>query len=391
MTKIPKGFRAAAVHSGIKTKNTEDITLIVSDGPCVAAGVYTKNQVVAAPVVLDRERTPSANIRAVVVNSGNANACTGELGMQNAKRMTQLVAEAIDCDPEHVLVMSTGIIGEQLPMDKVEAGIASASQGLGNSEEHLHAAARGIMTTDTRMKIAGSPSKTGNYSISGMSKGSGMIGPNLATMLATIMTDASLTPEQARSVLSKAVERSFNSINVDGHTSTNDTVLLLASGQGEPLTDDELEVFSKDFDSVCISLAKQIVDDGEGATHLIEIAVYGAESDSDARTIAEAIANSPLVKTAIAGNDPNWGRIVSAAGYAGPAIDVQRTSLTLNGTELYRDGTPVEFDAAATSKAMQENREVFIDLAVGQGSGTAIYWTCDLTHEYVTINAEYHT
>lgn len=389
MNKIPKGFRAAAIHSGIKSTDAEDITLIVADEPCVAVGVYTKNQVVAAPVVLDRERTPASNIRAVVVNSGNANACTGELGMRNAKRMTQLVAEAVGCAPEHVLVMSTGIIGEQLPMDKIEAGIPEVSDQLGDSESHLVAAARGIMTTDTKIKIASSSES--DYSITGIAKGSGMIGPNMATMLATVMTDATLSLEQAQQILSKAVDRSFNSINVDGHTSTNDTVLLLSSGKGETLSDEQLKTFTSEFESVCKNLAKQIVDDGEGATHLIEISVTGAQSESDARTIAEAIANSPLVKTAFAGNDPNWGRIVSAAGYAGPTIDVEGTSLKLNGTELYRDGAPVEFDAEATSKGMQTNREVFVELTVGDGAGSATYWTCDLTHEYVTINAEYHT
>lgn len=393
MNKIPKGFRVSGVASGIKSTDTEDIALIICDSATVAAGVYTKNQVVAAPVVLDRQRTPSDSIRAIVVNSGNANACTGELGMTNAIRMCELTAEKVACAGESVLVMSTGIIGEQLPMDCVEKGIASAAESVGVTDAHLDQAARGILTTDTKTKIA---TKENGHVITGIAKGSGMIGPRLAgppsaTMLATVLTDAALSPQDAQRILEDISERSFNAINVDGHTSTNDTLLLLASGDGEPLNGASLEAFAADLEEVCVSLAKQIVDDGEGATHLIEISVTGAESNSDARVIAEAIANSPLVKTAIAGNDPNWGRIVSAAGYAGPPIQVDHTTLTLNGTPIYRNGQPLGFDAEESSKKMAAERNVFIEITVGQGSGAAKFWTCDLTHGYVTINAEYHT
>lgn len=389
MIQLPHGFRLSGVACGIKSVDAEDLTLIVADGPCVAAGVYTLNQVVAAPVVLDRQRTPSGQIRAVVTNSGNANACTGDAGMQDAQRMTDLTAELVGCKPEQVLVMSTGIIGEPLPMDKVEPGIRDAFGQLGNTEEDLFAAARGIMTTDTQQKIA--HSQQGDYRVVGIAKGSGMIGPKMATMLGTVLTDAPISPPDAQRLLSEVVERSFNAINVDGHTSTNDTVLLLASGDGAPLAGEALDAFAAELEQVCTDLAKQIVVDGEGASHLVEIVISGAQTDDDARTIAEAIANSPLVKTAIAGNDPNWGRIVSAAGYAGPLIDVSRTSLTLNGVQLYKKGTPVRFDAAGVSKAMQDNRNVLIELVVGQGSGNFRFWTCDLTHEYVSINADYHT
>lgn len=218
-----------------------------------------------------------------------------------------------------------------------------------------------------------------------------MIGPNLATMLSLIMTDATLRPTDAQQLLASAVHQSFNAINVDGHTSTNDTVLLLASGQGVPLAGTERAAFSQDLNEVCTDLAKQIVNDGEGATHLVAIEVTGAASDAEARTIAEAIANSPLVKTAIAGNDPNWGRIVSAAGYAGPQIDLTAMELLLNNVPIFRHGTPLEYDAAALSTDLASHREVQIQLRVGTHDGSAKYWTCDLTHGYVTINAEYHT
>lgn len=391
---LPNGFRFSGIHCGIKQASSqEDLSLIVADAPCVAAGVYTKNQVVAAPVVLDRQRTPSANIRAVVVNSGNANACTGQRGMDDAIAMTEMTANAINANGEQVLVMSTGIIGEHLPMDNISKGIPAAAADTGSDGEHFMKAARGIMTTDTRTKTSTRSLTTaqGEIRIAGMAKGSGMIGPNMATMLGTIVTDASLTPELAQQLLAKYVDESFNSINVDGHTSTNDTVLLLASGSGDALAGDELAAFADALRDVCVDLAKAIVQDGEGASHLIEIIVTGAESDANARTIAEAIANSALVKTAFAGNDPNWGRIVSAAGYAGPALRIEQTQLRLNGVTLFEGGTPVEFDAEGVAKEMQSQRDVLVELNVGDGAGQTRFWTCDLTHEYVTINAEYHT
>lgn len=389
---IPNGFRLAGVHCGLKrASQQEDLSLIVADKACVAAGVYTQNQIVAAPVMLDRQRTPSAEIRAVVINAGNANACTGKQGMLNAERMTQLTAESIGASPKQVLVMSTGLIGEQLPMATVERGIAAGVAKLGAAERDFEAAARGILTTDTKIKVASRMLEAEDIRIAGMAKGAGMIGPNMATMLGTILTDASLSPATAQQLLNRFVDRSFNAINVDGHTSTNDTVLLLATGQGSALTGATLDKFAAQLEDLCIDLAKQIVEDGEGATHLIEIRVMGARDQADARLIAKAIANSPLVKTAIAGNDPNWGRIVSAAGYAGPTIQVDQLSLALNGTNLYEQGSPVAFDAAAVSRAMQSNREVLIEMSVGAGSGSARFWTCDLTHEYVTINADYHT
>lgn len=392
---LPKSFRFAGHHCGIKkASKTEDLSLVVADHPCVAAGVYTRNQVVAAPVILDRQRTPSSNIRAVIVNSGNANACTGAQGMQDAVSFTELTAAEIGVSPEQVLVMSTGIIGEPLPMEIIRSGIPQTAARLGHGEEEFLAAARGITTTDTTTKTSSRSFDAGSgepINIAGMAKGSGMIGPNMATMLGTILTDATLTPEIAQQLLGRFVDASFNSINVDGHTSTNDTVLFLASGQDQPLTGEPLEVFARHLEEVCIDLAKQIVTDGEGATHLVEIRIEGAQSDADARQMAEAIANSPLVKTAFAGNDPNWGRIVSAAGYAGPPMEIESTRLALNGTLLFEAGTPVAFEAKQVAASMQQNRDILVELRVGKGNGVCRYWTCDLTHEYVTINAEYHT
>lgn len=394
---LPHGFRLAGVACGIKASGASDITLIVSEKPCIAAGVYTQNQVVAAPVVLDRLRTPLSHARAVVVNSGNANACTGPQGMADAEQMLAVTARHVGCNPEDVLVMSTGIIGELLPMDKVEQGIEAAAADLGDTEDHIHAAAKGILTTDTVSKV--SEATVADHRILGFAKGSGMIAPNMATMLGVVLTDATLTPEDAQALLAQAAEKSFNSIHVDGHTSTNDTVLLLASGQSEPesepesepLSGEALETFSRAFEETCIDLAKQIVSDGEGASHLVEIVVHGAESDADAKQIAQTIANSPLVKTAFAGNDPNWGRIVSAAGYSGCPIDIANTSLLLNETLLFENGVPCKFDAFQVSTSMQATKEMTVDLCVGKGSGRTKYWTCDLTHEYVTINADYHT
>ncbi len=394
MHSIPRGFRLAGYHCGLKQDSkAEDIALIVADTPCVAAGVYTQNQIVAAPVMIDRERTPTANLRAVVINSGNANACTGSEGMENARRMLSLTAEATGCHADEVLVMSTGIIGEQLDMHKVSSGIQGAAKLLASDAKSLEAGARGILTTDTRTKITSHTIAHGakTIRITGIAKGSGMIGPNMATLLSVILTDATLTPEVAQRELEEAVRTSFNCISVDGHTSTNDTVLLLASGPPTPLADAELDGFRLALQAACTDLARQIVNDGEGASHVMEIVVTGTPDDASARTIAKTIANSLLVKTAIAGNDPNWGRIVSAAGYAGPRLDVARTCLAINGVNLFKDGTPASFDAEEVAKSMRRQREVLIELSVGGATGSARYWSCDLTHEYVTINAEYHT
>jgi len=394
--RVPQGFRLAGVSCGIKEDPTkEDLTLIATQTPSVAAGVYTQNLVYAAPVSVDRERTPSGHVRVVAVNSGNANACTGRRGLDDALEMARLAAEACGAEPEQALVMSTGIIGEYLPMGNIAAGIQAAVSKLADDEDALLSAARGILTTDKGKKIAGRSIMVSGQSIqiTGIAKGAGMIGPRMATMLAAVMTDAAIAPADAQAALAAAVDDSFNCISVDGHMSTNDTVLLLASGAAtpEPLTGEDLGSFGIALREVCIELARQIPDDGEGSSHLITIDVRGTATRDDAFRIAKTIANSNLVKTGIAGCDPNWGRIVSAAGYSGVMFDPNRVSLKLNETLLYRDGVPVEFDAALVSQSMRENREARIRLDLSEGDASARFWTSDLTVDYVRLNAEYHT
>jgi glutamate N-acetyltransferase/amino-acid N-acetyltransferase len=400
-TFLPQGFRFAGLSAGIKVKpNTKDISLIVSDVPAVAAGVYTQNQVVAAPVVLCRSRTPLANARAVVVNSGNANACTGKQGDADAIRMCELVAQASHATehkvaPGQVLVMSTGVIGRFLPMEKIEKGISAATQQLAADEQAFFDAADGITTTDASRKVTTRQCQLGGRTIhiAGMAKGAGMIGPNMATMLCCVMTDAPLNATQAQALLLAAANKSFNNISVEGHTSTNDTMLLLANGAagGEQLLEDDLRTFAEHLEAMCIELAKQIPSDGEGATHLIEVCVSGANSDADARQISHAVASSNLVKTAVYGGDPNWGRIVSAAGYAGVPISPAQLSLKINGIGLFEAGEPMRFDAKLASSSIRENHTTRIELTVGQGTGQCTHWTSDLTPEYVRFNSEYTT
>lgn len=393
---IPKGFRYAGVGCGIKTKSeTKDVSLIVSDTPAVGVGVYTQNQVVAAPVVNCRAKTPGSEVRAIIVNSGNANACTGVQGENDAASMCMLTAELGGFSPEQTLVMSTGIIGHFLPMPKVEEGIRQCVRRLAESESGFLDAADGILTTDKGRKIASrSFAVDGNeITLSGMAKGAGMIGPNMATMLCCVLTDAKLSVEQADRLLKSAADVSFNNVSVEGHTSTNDTMILLANGQAgdEELTSSNEAVFAEHLNAICIELAKQIPADGEGASHLIEVTVTGADSDADARTLSHAIASSNLVKTAVAGNDPNWGRIVSAAGYAGPRIDMTTLRLNLNGTTLFDHGEPVSFDEKSASESIRDESTVVIELRVGNGSGSCTHWTSDLTVDYVRFNSEYTT
>ena len=393
---LPQGFRAAGVYSGVKRNTSKlDLSLIVSDQPTVAAGVYTQNVVCGAPVELNRQRTPSETIRAVVINSGVANACTGERGMRDALEMAQRTAAACGFAEQDVLVMSTGLIGEHLPMEKISAGIADAATKLADGEQALIDAARGMMTTDTVHKIRSRQFELAGrqVTITGITKGAAMIGPNMATMLAVIMTDAAIDVAAAKSGLKDAVDESFNCISVDGHTSTSDTVLLLANGAagGEVLAGSDLAKFQATLVEVCEDLAQSIPADGEGASHLITVEVHGCESRGDAVTIAKTIADSPLVKTAVAGADPNWGRIVSAAGYAGIAFDPTNVSLLINGMLLYEKGAPVDFDAAAVSESIRADRDTGIVLLLDEGTASARFWTTDLTAEYVRLNADYHT
>jgi glutamate N-acetyltransferase/amino-acid N-acetyltransferase len=393
---IPKGFQLAGVHCGIKRdRNNLDITLVTCPDGAVAAGVYTKNVVCAAPVILDRQRTPSSDIRAVVINSGNANACTGRRGLDDAQKMAELTGDACHSPGDKVLVMSTGIIGEHLPMEKIASGIIQAHSRLADDDNALMNAALGMLTTDRSPKLSSRVATIdgSELCLTGMAKGAGMIGPNMATMLAVLMTDACLTPDDAQRLLTDATNLSFNCVSVEGHMSTNDTSLFLASAASSdtPLAGDDLTTFAELLRDVCIDLAREIADDGEGATHLVEIDVTGCASTEDAHSIARTIANSPLVKTACTGADPNWGRIVSAAGYAGPQFNPAGVSLSINGTLLYENGVPVVFDAAAVSASMKGNRETKIGLRLSEGSQSARFWTSDLTVEYIHINADYHT
>lgn len=400
---LPKGYTVGGVYSGVKSDATKlDLSLIVSDRPAVGVGVYTQNLVKAAPVLLDRERTPGDALRAIVANSGVANACTGERGMQDARRMAALVAErlppgedGLGVTPEQVLVMSTGVIGEHLPMDKIAAGLPAVVSDLGAHAAAVERCARAIMTTDTVPKVRSRTVSIGgrDVTITGVAKGAAMIGPNMATMLAAILTDAPVAASDAQAALLEAVEESFNSISVDGHTSTNDTVLLLANGAagGEELSGRDLRAWVATLVEVCEDLAVAIPADGEGAEHLITVEVHGCATKADARRIGKTVADSPLVKTAIAGADPNWGRIVSAAGYAGIDFDPMEVSLLINGALVYEKGTPVPFDEATVSESIRSSRDTQLLLLLGEGQATARFWTTDLTAEYVRLNADYRT
>jgi glutamate N-acetyltransferase/amino-acid N-acetyltransferase len=392
----PAGFRAGAVYAGIKTRQTPDVGLLVCDVLATAAAVFTTNKVFAAPVKVGREhlRRRSGKLRGVVVNAGNANACTGPRGERDARRMCQIAAEMIECDPREILPSSTGIIGHHLPMDHVELGIRGAAANLGNDPEHAHHFADAILTTDLKRKAAAATFKVGSktVTIAGVCKGSGMIGPRMATMLAYLTTDAAIAPPLLRKLMAAATESSFNAVTVDDHTSTNDTACILASGLCGAHIDSAPTAarFAAALTEVCQSLAYQIAADGEGATRVITITVRQAKNDAAARTIARAIANSPLVKCAMHGHDPNWGRIVSAAGMAGVAFDPEKCTLTLQGTAVFRAGQPVKFDTTKLSADLKR-AEVKVDLACRLGTAEATCWTCDLSKDYVTINADYHT
>jgi glutamate N-acetyltransferase/amino-acid N-acetyltransferase len=395
---LPKQFRTSGTTCGIKDSGRSDLALFVSDRPAAAAGVFTTNRVVGAPVDVSRSRVPSNNIRAIVINSGNANACTGEEGHQAALAMTSQVASELGCNPEQVLVCSTGIIGVPLPLNVITAGIPNAVAACEATKDSFKDAATAMMTTDTFAKLSTEQATTANgeVRVSGSAKGAAMIAPDMATMLAVIMTDAALTPKQCDAILRFATDRTFNCISVDGHMSTSDTVLLLANGAvDEPVTNkaDE-EAIQQAVTNVCEKLATDIIRDAEGAGHFVTVDVSGFDLRETAFQIAKEIAESALVKTAITGNDPNWGRITSAAGYAGVEFDPAYLSLTINGMVVYRSGSPVPFDAAASSQTMQQKDvHLLLELSGGprSGSQSVRFWTSDLTQEYVRLNSEYTT
>lgn len=402
ITRVP-GFRAAGVACGIKGNNRLDLALVACDRPAMAAAVFTTNAFKAAPVLYDQELLSHSHntIQAIVINSGNANACTGAGGLRDARRMARLVEAALELPPDTVFVMSTGVIGHPLPIGEIEAGIRAAVDALSSGDGA--AAARAIMTTDLVPKEASLQVEIGGVPIliGGMAKGSGMIHPDLApaglphaTMLSVIVTDATVSATALDAALVRAVDASFNRITVDGDTSTNDTVVLLASGAaGNPaleLDTVEYRAFEVALTQVCISLARAVARDGEGATHLVEIIVRGALSDSEAERAAKTVATSPLVKTAIFGADPNWGRILAAIGRSGVEVDPARIDLWLGDVQLVAAGEPLPFDQAAARAALRASEVSFIaDLGLGPGQATV--WTCDLSYKYVEINAEYHT
>jgi glutamate N-acetyltransferase/amino-acid N-acetyltransferase len=392
---LPSGILAAGHACGIKADpQTLDLALFVSETPCTAVGVFTQNRVVGAPVKVNRSRVPRSTARAVVLNSGNSNSCTGERGVEDARRMTAEVARGLRCDPEDVLVCSTGVIGQFLPMEKLVAGIPRAVAKLAATPEAFHGAARGMMTTDTfpkqamrRILLGGRPA-----TISGACKGAAMIAPNMATMLAVVMTDLDLAPGDAGAMLREAVDDTFNCVSIDGHMSTSDTVLLLANGASgaAPTSEFERLALRTALTEVCAELAQMMVRDAEGAAHFVTIDVAGLRTRAEARCIAKAVAESALVKTAIAGNDPNWGRIVSAAGYAGVPFAERDCSLAVNGIVQYESGAPTDHDPQTVSEAMRSG-QVHIELQFTLGKEAIRYWTSDLTTEYVRLNSEYTT
>jgi len=387
------GFAVGAARGGLKKAAGEpDVALVVCDAPTSGAGLFTVNRFAAAPVQWCRRHLPSPRVRAVAVNSGNANACTGEQGDRDVQRTAELIADLVGCAPEDVCVASTGIIGHPLPMDKIEAGLRESHLRIGTGEAHARAAERAIMTTDTRPKAAAVRSAVDGrtFHVGGMAKGSGMIAPNMATMLAFVTTDALVAPGDLREFLREAAGQTFNRITVDGDSSTNDSVIALAGGRsGVNVTPDGpgAAEFRQALLAVMDSLALQIVRDGEGATKVIEVIVEGAADADSAHRVARAVAESQLVKCAVYGCDPNWGRIVCAIGYSGAAVQPHTTTVHIGPVCVFHNGMPTGADARAPMHA--DTVAVRINLGIGFGRGRVR--SCDLTREYVRINAEYPT
>jgi glutamate N-acetyltransferase/amino-acid N-acetyltransferase len=400
VTRVP-GFRAVGVTCGLKTSGNPDLALILASQACTAAAVFTTNAFKAAPVLYDLallERTQGI-VQAVLINAGNANAVTGAQGLRDAKQMAYWAERACNLPPDSVFVMSTGVIGQSLPMEKIETGIRKAGEVIfTEAGRQGRAAVEAIMTTDLIPKEAFAQTTIGDYSvhIGGMAKGSGMIHPNLATMLAVVVTDAVLEPAALDAALRQVTACTFNRITVDGDTSTNDTLVLLASGEAghPPISSPQspgFEVFTATLTDVCANLAKAIARDGEGATKLVEITVRGAASETEAEAAAKTVATSPLVKTALFGNDPNWGRVLAAIGRSGIAVDPARVSLYLGDFHLVAQGEPLALDVSAACDWLAQASEVKLLADLGVGQAQATVWTCDLSYKYVEINAEYHT
>jgi glutamate N-acetyltransferase / amino-acid N-acetyltransferase len=391
MTDEVLGFTVGAASAGVRdgTRRRTDVALIASDRTCAAAGVFTTNEVIAAPCVVTRRHLEHGRLRAIVVNSGNANACTGEQGERDAVAMAQAAAARVGCDPYEVAVASTGVIGVPLPVSRIEAAV---------KEMKLEPwawidVAKAIMTTDTKPKLVGVdvPLEAGTVHLRGIAKGAGMIHPNMATMLSFVVTDAEVAAEELQEILEDAADESFNRISVDGDTSTNDTLLLLANGaSGIQPRGDDLGKFGTAVRFVCETLARAILADGEGVTKVFEVRVTGAASAEDARRAARTITTSNLVKTAIHGADPNWGRILAAAGRSGAKVDQTRAGVHIADVAVFEHGAPCAFDAGAVRRVF-EQRDITIGVDLGVGSESARAWGTDLSAEYVRINAEYTT
>ncbi|MBW1725665.1 MAG: bifunctional glutamate N-acetyltransferase/amino-acid acetyltransferase ArgJ [Deltaproteobacteria bacterium] len=387
------GFKAAGVAAGLKKKGKKDLGLMVSQVPATVAGVFTKNQVKAAPVILDRRRIKTGVCQAIIVNSGNANCCTGEQGIRDAETMASLTASELGISEDLVLVASTGVIGESLPIEKIDAAIPTMVKSLQSGG--IPDLARSIMTTDTVPKMVSAhgvvDGKT--FTVTGVAKGAGMIRPDMATMLCFVCTDVKASSDILKEILMKAVNRSFNRITIDGDTSTNDTVLIMANGLSGAVIQSPVQkdIFQKILDEIFLDLAKQLVRDGEGVTKLVEIMVRNAVSDSDAQKIADTVAHSPLVKTAFFGEDANWGRIAGAVGRAGVQIDPDKIDVYFGDVQMVKSGMGQgkTVEAEATKVLKRPEFTVTIDLNSGSGSGSIL--TCDFSVDYVRINADYRS
>lgn len=393
----PAGFRASGVAAGIKRSGNRDVCVIDAGAPVPAAAVFTRNAMAAPPVTLSRQAVADGTLRAWVVNAGNANACTGASGLEDARAMVEAASVGLGCTAADVAVASTGVIGVPMPIERVCVGITDAIGGLGRTAAHDEAAAEAIMTTDTFLKSTACavhmPDGT-TYTVGGIAKGSGMIMPDMATMLAFVTTDAPLTPEACDRALRGAVDSTFNRITVDGDTSTNDTASLMASGAagGDPIVvgSPAYEAVAATIGRVCSELARMIVRDGEGATKLVSVTVRGAASTAEAEDAAKSVANSPLFKTALFGADANWGRVAMAIGNSSAKIDPDRLEIVFAGITTCEGGMAVSFSEEEASRALASDEvDVVVDLHVGSAEATVL--TCDLSYEYVRINGEYRT
>ena len=391
---FPQGFKAAGVKAGIKKSGNLDVAVIYTEKEAAVAGTFTQNAVAAAPVFASKAVVKTGTAHAIAANAGCANACTGEQGDKDARAMQAITAEALGCQADDVIVASTGVIGVNLPMDKMEKGLKQAAASL--SDNGSEKAGNAIITTDTYSKACATEITLGGKKVrfGAIAKGSGMIQPNMATMLCFITTDAAIDSKLLQAALSEVVEVSFNMISIDGDMSTNDMAIVLANGAaGNPeitSKDADYETFKQTLQDICQGLAQRIASDGEGATKFLTVNVKGTKSFADAKTIGMSVAKSPLVKTAFFGEDPNWGRVICAVGYAGIPMDPQKTVVKFGGIPVYANGVGVAFDEEALREVMAQH-DIVIDIDMGDGDGEATVWTCDFSYEYVKINGEYHT